>query len=270
MATNNDYTGKKQFHTRQVQKHDTEQNWITAGNNGFTPYQGEIIVYEVSSGPAKFKIGDGVNSINQLPFADSGLASEPIIIAVDLVYGGTAELQDGYDYATIRSLIDSGKTVILQGEVGNLLYWGTHNLYLSRITDGYLEFSGITDSVETFVDEEEMVEGFAHKYVHIINVIVSENECVFTEVELADRNHTHPIDSALSATSTNPVQNKVVNSAITNLNKLVGTKSVTEQINDAISSKIYVQDTEPTNVEAGVIWIDTSVSSVKSTEGVEF
>lgn len=33
---------------------------------------------------------------------------------------------------------------------------------------------------------------------------------------------------------------------------------------------VYVQDTEPTSAEVGAIWIDTSVSSVVSAEGVEF
>lgn len=38
------------------------------------------------------------------------------------------------------------------------------------------------------------------------------------------------VDSALSSTSTNPVQNKVVNTAINNLNTLVGDTSVSTQI----------------------------------------
>ena len=45
------------------------------------------------------------------------------------------------------------------------------------------------------------------------------------------------VDSALSATSTNPVQNKVVNTAISNLNTLVGDKSVATQISTAIANK---------------------------------
>ncbi|MGN5456811.1 MAG: phage baseplate protein [Candidatus Kurthia intestinigallinarum] len=46
------------------------------------------------------------------------------------------------------------------------------------------------------------------------------------------------VDSALSATSTNPVQNKVVNSAISNLNTLVGDTSVSTQITNAVSNKV--------------------------------
>lgn len=45
------------------------------------------------------------------------------------------------------------------------------------------------------------------------------------------------VDSALSTTSTNPVQNKVVNTAISNLNTLVGDKSVSSQISTAIAGK---------------------------------
>ena len=48
------------------------------------------------------------------------------------------------------------------------------------------------------------------------------------------------VDSSLSSTSTNPVQNKVVNTAISNLNTLVGDTAVATQISNAVSSK---QDT---------------------------
>ena len=46
------------------------------------------------------------------------------------------------------------------------------------------------------------------------------------------------VDSTLSSTSTNPVQNKVVNAAISNLNTLVGDSSVSSQISAAIASKV--------------------------------
>ena len=42
------------------------------------------------------------------------------------------------------------------------------------------------------------------------------------------------VDSTLSATSTNPVQNKAINTAITNLNTLVGDTTVSDQINSAL------------------------------------
>lgn len=45
------------------------------------------------------------------------------------------------------------------------------------------------------------------------------------------------VDSALSSTSTNPVQNKAVNTAITNLKTLVGDTAVATQISNAVASK---------------------------------
>ena len=46
------------------------------------------------------------------------------------------------------------------------------------------------------------------------------------------------VDASLSSTSTNPVQNKVVNSAISNLNTLVGDTSVSTQITNAVANKV--------------------------------
>ena len=46
------------------------------------------------------------------------------------------------------------------------------------------------------------------------------------------------VDSALSSTSTNPVQNKVIDNAISNLNTLVGDASVASQISTAVASKV--------------------------------
>jgi hypothetical protein len=45
------------------------------------------------------------------------------------------------------------------------------------------------------------------------------------------------VDSSLSSSSTNPVQNKAVNTAISNLNTLVGDTKVSTQISNAIASK---------------------------------
>ena len=63
------------------------------------------------------------------------------------------------------------------------------------------------------------------------------------------------VDSALSGTSTNPVQNKVVNAAISNLNALVGDTSVSEQIDAA--NIIYIGPTQPENPNIK-IWINTA------------
>lgn len=55
---------------------------------------------------------------------------------------------------------------------------------------------------------------------------------------IADGANKTIVDSALSSTSTNPVQNKAVNTAISNLNTLVGDTSVASQISNAIANKV--------------------------------
>lgn len=67
------------------------------------------------------------------------------------------------------------------------------------------------------------------------------------------------VDSALSSSSTNPVQNKVVNTAISNLNSLVGDTSVSDQI--AASQIVYVGPTQPTDPNIKV-WINTSEEGI--------
>lgn len=72
------------------------------------------------------------------------------------------------------------------------------------------------------------------------------------------------VDSALSSTSTNPVQNKVVNTAITNLNTLVGDTKVSEQINTAIAPKLDAADAAWTQIyDSGAI-----TSEVNSFSGI--
>ena len=91
------------------------------------------------------------------------------------------------------------------------------------------------------------------------------------------------VDSALSSTSTNPVQNKVINTAIGNLTSLVGNTAVATQISTAIASKAdldtngkvpssqlpsYVDDVIdyngksnfPSTGESGKIYVDTATN----------
>lgn len=63
---------EKMIKSRQQQKYDIEANWITAGNKGFIPMIGEIIVYipDASHDYSRIKIGNGTNNVNELSFLD--------------------------------------------------------------------------------------------------------------------------------------------------------------------------------------------------------
>lgn len=68
----------KVFNTRLINKHDTETNWLKA--TGFIPKQGEIIVYDVDDNYTyeRFKIGDGVSNVNDLPFTMQAITNAEI------------------------------------------------------------------------------------------------------------------------------------------------------------------------------------------------
>ncbi len=58
----------KTLKTRVKQKTDSSSAWKTAGDNGFTPLKGEIIVY---SDLNKMKVGDGTTNVNSLAFMNA-------------------------------------------------------------------------------------------------------------------------------------------------------------------------------------------------------
>lgn len=62
---------EKNMKSRHVQKHATESEWLKA--NIFIPKQAEIIVYDVDENHPyeRFKIGDGVTLLADLPFSGS-------------------------------------------------------------------------------------------------------------------------------------------------------------------------------------------------------
>ena len=86
-----------------------------------------------------------------------------------------------------------------------------------------------------------------------------------------------PVDSQLSETSTNSIQNKVVTASINNLSIMLGDKSVSTQITEAMASKVDKVDgkalstndyttaekTKLSNIEAGAnkTVVDSSVST---------
>lgn len=85
---------------RQVQKHDTEANWITAGTNGFIPKKGEIIIYDKDSThtTVRIKIGDGSSNISSLPFLLDGYATEDQVESSTLVWKNFDDSTDEYTY----------------------------------------------------------------------------------------------------------------------------------------------------------------------------
>ena len=102
---------EKRLHTRIVLKHDLEVNWLSSAN--FIPMQGELIIYDTEvaqdgtiltlpegrSTPytyERFKLGDGINTVVNLPFVDE-----------TAVLKSTQILHNGVSLSDIIATLDS-------------------------------------------------------------------------------------------------------------------------------------------------------------------
>ena len=69
----------KKIKTRIQQKHDIEANWLQSDRaelsqeQKFVPLKGELIIYDQDNSYSyeRFKIGDGVTTVSNLPFAST-------------------------------------------------------------------------------------------------------------------------------------------------------------------------------------------------------
>lgn len=80
--------------SRIINTHDTEELW--ANNSAFIPKKGELIIYDPDNNHpySRFKIGDGVTAIVELPFVvDKGVA-EFLRIKDDVCYVDGGNISD--------------------------------------------------------------------------------------------------------------------------------------------------------------------------------
>ena len=73
---------EKIINSRIIHKHETEENWLKATN--FIPKQGEVVVYDIDSNYSyeRFKIGDGVTVVSDLPFVFDNVTADDFGIYV--------------------------------------------------------------------------------------------------------------------------------------------------------------------------------------------
>ena len=141
---------------------------------------------------------------------------------------------------------------------------GTYSYSRVKIGDGTTVVSTLPFIGDTKVDKADGKQLSTNDYT-------TEEKSKLADIE-SGANKT-VIDDALSSTSTNPVQNNVVNAAITNLNSLVGDTAVADQISSAVSGK--ADKTElPQVVTAtstdGIAYTATVPGITELTNGVSF
>lgn len=131
---------EKQIKARQQQKTDSYENWQIAGENGFVPKKGEIIVYQQSDKETLFKIGDGFTNINVLKFSNTvanpiynATPSNITIIISNAEPNSTIILEDGnYDLLKLTGDKNAISGYITYPE--NLTITGTHNAKIAGVS----------------------------------------------------------------------------------------------------------------------------------------
>lgn len=254
---------EKRINGRIVLKHDVESNWKLA--TGFTPMAGEIIIYDTDSNYdyERIKIGDGVQNVNDLPFyagswenlADRPFWAEgPTIVEWVGNTDGLAISSDGTAYKVSNLKPNSndivgGKLTFSNGSVIEItsdimetggyiysVYYGT--IYVNTSNgSAYNAAIGVTLPepgiyIQKNAYNQLVSFSYGNEEVHQLD----EKFIPDTIARASDIPEQINVDSELSMTSTNPVQNKVVNEAILNINTLIGDTAVSTQIETAIEN----------------------------------
>lgn len=268
---------EKNIKTRIVHKHDVESNWLLATN--FTPKQGEIIVYDIDNNYnyERIKIGDGVQNVNDLPFytgswenlSDKPFWSEGLtIVEWDGDTTGLAVSSDNSSYKVSdlkpsSSEVVGGKLTFSNGSVVEItpdviesqayiisIYYGSVLINTSNGNAGDYSLNVTLPEPGIYFQKNSYNQLVSFSYGDETIYYLDEKFIPDTIARVSDISEQIAVDDALSDTSTNPVQNKVVNVAISNLNTLVGDTAVSEQINQAFVD--HTSSHAPSDAEANV------------------
>lgn len=223
----------KIFNTRVKNKRDTEANWKSKNP---VLLDGEIIIVTTTSGDTRFKVGDGKKTYNQLPFQDQ--KTRDLIPSVDSSLSSTST--NPVQNKIIKSELDkkADKTALDSkfDKAGGTL---TGNLTGKYITGTWLQTTKATD-LGRAPEKVAVLDDSGWVYYRTPAEIKSDigADAVVTTssdglMSASDKSKLDGIatgatnitvDTAISSTSTNPVQNKVIESALgKKLNKSGGT-----------------------------------------------
>lgn len=281
----------REFKARFINKHDIEADWQRAT---FIPQAGEIVVYDVDAGHdyERFKIGDGIRDINQLPFADDSTKAYidgrvNIISEAVLTVGGEVD-------AVEKSI----KTLVGDTPVSEQIDQKTSSLAPTEHTHNYAGSSSVGGAANSAAKLNANA-GSGTQPVYFangvpVNTTYTLGASVPANAKFTDTVYTHPTNSgnkhipsggasgqilrwSSSGTATWGAENNTTYSNVTsssdglmsstdkkaldNLKSLVGDTSVSEQIDDAImvtaDEKLHlvVSSSTPANPSRGTIWL---------------
>ena len=261
-----------QIKTRIIHKHDTEANWNLATN--FIPKQGEIIIYDKDSNYnyERFKIGDGKTFVSSLPFANDALKAEiQTLLDGKASTSSVAQLtskvdgkvdKDGSkvlstnDYTTAEknklagiaagaqvnqnafsNVVIGSTTIAADSKTDTLTFVAGTNVTLTpdatndkiTITAKDTTYSNATTSAAGLMSADDKTK-FDAAISKLDGIAAGANKTV--------------VDTALSPTSTNPVQNKVINTALSEKQDTITGAATTITSSNLTKSKALVSNSD--------------------------
>lgn len=237
----------KIFNIRVKNKRDTEANWKSKNP---VLLDGEIIIVTTTSGDTRFKVGDGKKTYNQLPFQDQ--KTRDLIPSVDSSLSSTST--NPVQNKIIKSELDKKAERDVVNTTTNGLMSAADKSKLDGIADGanktIIDSSLSTTSTNPVQNKviNTALSGKASTSVATTsaNGLMSASDKTKLNGIATGANKT-TVDSALSTTSTNPVQNKVVKDALdSKLNTSGGT--LTGNLTGKYITGTWLQTTEATDL----------------------
>ena len=262
---------EKNMKARIVHKHDIESNWLLATN--FTPKQGEIVVYDIDDNYSyeRFKIGDGVQNVNDLPFAvmqsdwSENDETSPAYVKNRTHYEFEQKvLTEITTHSQASALIDAynaGTAVAVINGVEYTDFTYSANTYARVLTtaDSAYTIEVAYSSSKFYVTPSDIP-----WYIYEIETAVYPIDLKYLPDTVSTKDY---VDTAIAAIPTPDVSGQIethntsetahsdIRTSIGNLSTLVGDTAVSEQIEAA--QIVYVGPTAPTDPNIKV-WINTA------------
>jgi hypothetical protein len=242
----------KEINARIAHKHDTEANWKLA--TSFIPLQGELIIYDKdgSYGYERFKIGDGIHNASALPFIGvleyaksdnfpTTGTSGRIYVATE---SNTLYRWNGSEYVKLSTGLELGTTAetAYYGNLGHAAYQHSQSAHAPSNAEANVQSDwNATDTTsDAFIKNKPTLGSLAAKSTVAKSDLATDVQTSLGKADTAVQQESGKglstndyttdeknklagiesgannitVDSALSITSTNPVQNKVIYDAL--------------------------------------------------------
>lgn len=263
----------KTFSTRVKTKRDTSANWTSKDP---VLLDGEIIIVDTASGETRFKIGDGTKKYSQLPFQDETVRTLIDAKATkDVVTTSANGLMSSADKTKLNNIEEGANKTIVDSSLSSTSINPVQNKIIQNeisIIKTDLGDINVIGDIDADVCNAILQVNNA-KVDKVYGKGLSTNDYTTAEKnklsEIEEGANKTVVDTSLETTSTNPVQNKAVKTAIDNLQASIDAKpspadavyTVTASSTDGVAYTATVPGIDSLTAGASFIMVPNKTSA---------